>query len=189
MSAVYFIKTDSGYIMIDAGLSIKGLQASIKETMIDPNDVKWIFLTHSDYDHVGGLTLFPNAEIYMSEDELPLISVTAKRTIFGGNTMPSGINIGKIKLLHNGQELLCNGVKIECFKAPGHTLGSMLFLVDSKYLFTGDVVKIKSGKKSVHPYSMDTGLSKETLEQLNENFRNCLIIITSHYGLHYNTVN
>jgi hypothetical protein len=64
----------------------------------------------------------------------------------------------------------------------------MVYLVDSTFLFTGDVVKIKNGKKSVHPYRMDSGLSKKTLEQLNENLSNSLIL-TSHYGLHYNTVN
>jgi glyoxylase-like metal-dependent hydrolase (beta-lactamase superfamily II) len=186
MSAVYFIKTDSGYIMIDAGLSTKMLQASLAEAMINPNDVKWIFLTHSDGDHVQGLTLFPNALIYMSEDELPLINGTAKRSIFGGNAMPSGIDIEKIALLIDGQEVLFNGLKIESIKAPGHTIGSMAYLIDGKYLFTGDVGKVKNGNKNVHPYSMDTGLSKKTIEQLKESIDNCLIVFTSHYGIHNN---
>ena len=186
MSAVYLIKTDSGYIMIDAGLSTKRLQEFLKEFMINPDGIKWIFITHSDGDHVAGLTLFPNAEIYMNEDELPLINGIAKRAIFGGNAMPFGIDINKINLLFNAQELLINGIKIQCIKAPGHTIGSMVFLVDDKYLFTGDVLKIKDGNKSVHPYSMDTELSEQTIEQLKGIIQNCSIVLTSHYGLYYN---
>ena len=184
MSAVYLVKTDDGYIMIDAGLSPKALQASLEKAMIEPNEIKWIFITHSDGDHIGGLTLFPNAEIYMSKDELPLINGTAKRNIFGGTSLPSGIDIGKINLLVDGQELILNGVRIKCIKAPGHTIGSMVYFIDGKYLFTGDVIKIKNGKISSHPYSMDTELNKKTIEQLIKNI-NWSIILTSHYGVHY----
>ena len=187
MSAVYLIGTDNGYIMIDAGLSVRTLQASLTEVMVNPDDIKWIFLTHSDGDHVGGLTLFQNAEIFMSEDELPLINGTARRNILGGNSMPSGIDIGKINLLGDNQELSMNGVRIVCIKAPGHTIGSMVFLVDDKYLFTGDVLKIKDGNVTVHPYSMDTELSKKTIERLMGNI-NWSIVLTSHYGVH-NSVN
>jgi len=184
MSAVYLIKTDDGYVMIDAGLTSKALQKSLEEAMIDPDDIKWIFLTHSDGDHVAGLILFPNAEIYMSEDELPLINGEVKRSVFGGNTMPFGIDIDKIMLLADGQELLFNGVKIECIKAPGHTIGSMVYLVDGTYLFTGDVLKIKGETRSVHPYSMDTELSKKTIEQLESKIDTGLVVLTSHYGVY-----
>ena len=188
MSAVYFIETNGGYIMIDAGLSIKKLQASLKEVMIDPSDVKWILLTHSDGDHVTGLTLFPNAEIYMNEDELQLINGTTKRNIFGGTVMPSGIDVEKINLLFDGQVLQFNGVNIQCIKAPGHTTGSMVYRVDGKYLFTGDVLKIKNGKMSVHPYSMDKKLSKKTIEQLMGIIENSSIVMTSHYGLYQSQI-
>jgi glyoxylase-like metal-dependent hydrolase (beta-lactamase superfamily II) len=184
MSAVYLIKTDDGYVMIDAGLTSEALQKSLEEAMIDPNDIKWIFLTHSDGDHVTGLTLFPNAEIYMSEDEVPLINGTVKRSVFGGNTMPFGVDIDKIMLLADGQELSFNGVSIECIKAPGHTIGSMVYLVDGTYLFTGDVFKVKDGNKSVHPYSMDTELSKKTIEQLQSNIDDSSLVLTSHYGVY-----
>ena len=189
MSAVYLIKADSEYIMIDAGLSSDKLLKSIKEVRIDPNDVKWVFLTHSDGDHINVLTLFQNAEIYMNEDEFPLINGTAKRMVFGGNKMPSGIDIDKINLLFDGQELIFNGIKIQCIKAPGHTIGSMVYLIEGKYLFTGDVLKIKDGNKTVHPYNMDKELSKKTIEQLNGTINNCSIILTSHYGLYFNNVN
>jgi len=31
-------------------------------------------LTHSDFDHAGGLSLFENAEIYLSRDEEQMIT-------------------------------------------------------------------------------------------------------------------
>lgn len=182
MSAVFLVETTNGYAMIDAGLSPKKLQESLKEIFVDPDDVKWIFLTHSDGDHLAALPLFPNANIYMSEDELPLINGTLKRSILGGNSMPSGVNVDRITSLSNGQELLLNGTKVECISAPGHTYGSMLYLVDDLYLFTGDAFKIKNGNIGIHPYTMDKNLSKKTIEQLRETINGSSIVLTSHYG-------
>ena len=79
INSVYFVKTKSGYIMVDAGLNTKKTAASLKEAGIDIIDVKWILITHSDMDHVGALPFFANAEIYMCKDELPLINGTVKR--------------------------------------------------------------------------------------------------------------
>ena len=179
---VYFITTDNGYIMIDAGSDTKKIETSIKGAGIDANDVKWIFLTHSDYDHVASLPLFSNAEIYMSEDELPLINGTIKRSAVGRNKMPSGIDIDKIILLSNHQELSLGGIKVKCIKAPGHTNGSMLYLVDGKYLFTGDAFKIDNETIGVHPFSMDKILGKKTIEEMKEVINTSSIVLTSHYG-------
>jgi len=185
IGAVFFIKTDSGYIMIDSVSDINTLKTSLEENKISINDVKWIFLTHSDYDHVAGLALFPNADIFMSEDELQLIDGTSKRSPFGGNKMPSGADIGKIILLQDGQEFLFNATQIKSIKTPGHTNGSMAYLVDGQYLFTGDAFKIKNVNISVHPYTMDKNLAKKTIEQLTETISNSSIVLTSHYGLYY----
>ena len=184
-NSVYLIKTDSGYIMIDAGLITKTIENSLKEADINVNDVKWIFLTHSDGDHTASLTLFPNANIYMSNDEFPLINGTMKRNFLGANIMPAGINIDKIIPLSNGQEFLFDGTKIKCILAQGHTIGSMMYLVDDRYLFTGDAFKIKKGNMYVHPYSMDVNLSKKTVERFRETVKNSQIVLTAHYGIHY----
>jgi len=186
---VYLVNTGNGYIMFDAGLNAKNIENAIKEANINLNDVKWIFLSHSDGDHLSALTLFPNAEIFMSMDELPIINGTMKRSIFGGNNLPVGININKIIPLSNGQELIFNETIVKCILAKGHTNGSMLYLVDDNYLFTGDAFKIKNGNISVHPYTMDENLSKNTIEQLKDTINNALIVLTSHYGIHYNNRN
>lgn len=186
MAGVFLIKANDGYIMIDAGMSKKNIEKSLKDANMGTNEVKWIFLTHSDGDHVGALTLFPNANIYMSKDEIPLVNGSVKRSFMGYTSLPDGISIDRIIPLSNGQELLLNGTKVKCISAPGHTIGSMLYLIDESYLFTGDAFKIKNGNITVHPYTMDKNLSKKTIEQLKETISKSKIVITSHYGMHYN---
>ena len=186
MGGVYLINTGSGYLMIDAGLNIKNIERSLKESNINKNDVKWIFLTHSDGDHVAGLNLFPNAHIYMSKEELLLINGTVKRSVLGYNKLPKGININEILTLTNGQELLLDETKIKCISTPGHTIGLMMYLIDDRYLFTGDAFKMKNGNITVHPYSMDVNISKGTIEKLSDTINNIPVVLTSHYGIRYN---
>jgi len=183
-NTVYLMRVNKGYVMIDAGLNSKKLKSSLEEINIDTNEITSIFITHSDGDHVAALALFPNADIYMSKDEIPLINGEAKRIFFGGNRLPSGIGIERIIPLSNGQELTFNGTKIKCISAPGHTTGSMLYLLDDRYLFTGDAFKIRNKNISVHPYSMNTDLSKKIIEEMRDTINKCQAVFTSHYGIH-----
>jgi glyoxylase-like metal-dependent hydrolase (beta-lactamase superfamily II) len=183
---VYLIKTNSGYILVDAGLNKTRLKASFDKAGVNVNDVKWILLTHSDPDHTDALTLFPNAAIHIGKDELPLLDGTMKRNSFGGNKLPSGIDIKKITLLSDGQELLFGGVKVKCISAPGHTSGSMLYLTADSYLFTGDALMINNGNIGVQPFSKDKELNRKTIERLRETIDGASIVLTSHYGFKEN---
>ena len=79
--AIYLIKTESGYIMIDAGSGSSGVEAVLSGQGISTGEVKRVFLTHSDSDHVASLPLFPDAEIYMGEDEIDLVNGTKEALI------------------------------------------------------------------------------------------------------------
>ena len=179
---VYLVKTYNGYIMIDAGNDQKKLRSSLKEIGIGIDDVRWIFLTHSDSDHATAITMFPGAEIFMNEDELSLVNGTLKRNAFGKNKMPSKFDVYSINLLSDRQVLSCNGTSVQCIKAPGHTNGSMVYLIDGQYLFTGDAFKVKNGKLKVHPYTMDRKLAKLMIEQIQGILDTVSIVFTSHYG-------
>jgi glyoxylase-like metal-dependent hydrolase (beta-lactamase superfamily II) len=120
----------------------------------------------------------------MNEDELPLINGKIKRSATGYNSLPSGIDINKIVLLQDGSKLLFDGIKIECIKAPGHTNGSMAYLMDGKYLFSGDAFKVNKGTADIHPYTMDKELAEKTINKLKEISGKSSLILTAHYGYH-----
>ena len=183
IGTAFFIKADEGYIMFDAGTNAGKFSKSLSELGIGANDVKWIFLTHSDGDHVASLPLFPDAPIRMYADELQMVNGTAKRNAIASNKMPAGIDINKIILLSDGQELSVGGVGIRCFAAPGHTPGSMMYLINGDCLITGDVFSIKKGKIGIHPFTMDEKTAKATIERLGETISGSPLVLTSHFGL------
>jgi glyoxylase-like metal-dependent hydrolase (beta-lactamase superfamily II) len=185
--AVYLIKTENGYIALDAGTDLEKLEASLQEAKINPLDVHSLLLTHSDFDHVAGLSLFSQAQIYMNEDEIGLLNGTVKRTAFAGNSLPEEIDMNKIILLQDKKEIFLDGTKISHIKSPGHTIGSMSFLIDDEYLFIGDACKISKGTASVHPFTMNAETAQATIEELKSISKDCAIVLTAHYGF-YNEI-
>ncbi|MDR2687603.1 MAG: MBL fold metallo-hydrolase [Oscillospiraceae bacterium] len=185
-NCLYFLDTGGGWLVIDAGSDAKKVEAGMRKLGIDPADVRWVLLTHSDYDHVAALPLFENAEIYMGEGELGLLDGTVSRNGSGGNKLPDGIDLmNEIHLLPpDGAALLaCGDVRVRCTGAPGHTPGSMAYLVSGSWLFTGDAFKFKRGEVSVHPFTMDEAQAKETAAALKGIlYEGNLTALTAHYG-------
>lgn len=181
-NSLYFIKGDNGYILIDAGSDAKKIEQSLEEEQIDPAQVEHILLTHSDYDHVAGLGLFENADIYMSSEELQLIDGTTNRNGRGGNSLPEGISKEDLIYVEADETLLLDEREIQCMQAPGHTTGSMAYYVDGTYLFTGDAFMVSGGKVDVHPFTMDEATSKETIQMIQSTWKNSEVVFTAHYG-------
>lgn len=181
-NSVFLINTENGYLLVDGGSDNKKLEDAMEKLSVDPVDVKYILMTHTDYDHVAGLSLCPNAEILLSSDEMQMIDGTTKRNLFQNNSLPEGVDSNELTLLEDGDILELGGHTIECIAAPGHTKGSMMYLVDDEYLFTGDAFKILDNNISVHPYSMDKEVAENTIMSLEPIFNRCKLVITAHYG-------
>ena len=98
------------------------------------------------------------------------------------------IKIEDITLLQDSQELVCGNTTVKALKAPGHTSGSMVYLINNtRYLFTGDAFEISKGKIVVHPGSMDEALAEQTIEKLKETIDESSLVLTSHYGYYENS--
>lgn len=168
---MFLLEFSDGYIAIDVGQNKTNIKEELNRLNIDESEIKYVLLTHSHGDHVGALGLFENAQIYMSEDELQMIS----------NSLPDGINTESINLLKD-EELLLGERKIKCVKTPGHTLGAMTYLIDDNYLFTGDAVEISKETLKIHINTMDTKKAHESIEVIKNVIETCEYVFTSHYG-------
>jgi len=169
---VFLMDSGEGYLMIDAGSNAAKLEASLQDLGIAPDDVKWIFLTHADYDHTGGLTLFPRAMVIMGEDEYNAMGKPPRN-----NKFPEGA-IGPVNFLRDNELFYC-GLGVQAIHAPGHTAGSMAYLVDGQYLFTGDAMRIGKEPRT-HPFTDDQAQAEESLNMLME--LPWTMLLTSHYG-------
>ena len=179
----YLVGIEEGYVLFDAGTDAEKFESSLNDIGIDPEQILWVFLTHSDSDHVAALKILPNAKIFMGMEEIDLVTGKAKRSMFFTNKMPENVDLSQINLLTDGQELDFDEIYVKCIAAPGHTHGSMAYLINDKYLITGDAFKVSGGNLGVHPFTMDSNESKKTIEKLRNIVNSSQIVLTSHYGI------
>jgi len=181
-NSLYFLPADDGsYIVVDAGSDMTKIAETMTEQGIDPLSVAYVLLTHSDSDHVAALSLFSNAEIIINEDEEQMIDGTTKRNIIQKNNLPDDVR-SRLKYVGEGEILTISQYAVTCCKVPGHTLGSMAYLVNDEYLFSGDALGISNGKTVIHPYTMDKQTANKSIAKLLE-INDDVLIFTAHYGV------
>ena len=143
---IFFYRKGDTTIMIDAGYNYDRLEEKMSWLGIDPRSIRHILITHQDTDHVGAVEedspgLFKKAKLYIGETEdRYLTGQVRRRVIYGLYRLPQVTIPNKKKLLRDGETIRIGDIKIRCFLVPGHTWGHMVYLIDNKYLFTGDTL-------------------------------------------------
>lgn len=141
---VVLMPTSNGYILFDTGSygDRKELLNSLKDLGVNLSEIKGIFLTHFHFDHAVNIELFENAKIYMSEREYSYITsgfFEKASDLYVPKSMINYLLNRNPIILRDNEEVLDDIVAIDL---PGHTPGSMGFLLDStKTLIGGDAVK------------------------------------------------
>jgi glyoxylase-like metal-dependent hydrolase (beta-lactamase superfamily II) len=175
---MYLIKDGSEFIAIDAGQKNRTIKDEFQKLGLDPDQVRAVLLTHSDFDHVGAVSLYKNAKVYLPENEEQLINGETGRFLFFGNKL----DIESYKLLDDNV-LWIGSVKIMPIPAPGHTPGTTCYVINDRYLFTGDALRLQSG--SIVPFpkfiNKNARRARNSMDKLT-NLDNVQYIFTGHYG-------
>jgi len=175
----YVIRNGDGYIAIDAGGGGKGIaKAELSKLGIDPEQVSAVLLTHTDFDHTSALGLFKNAAVYISKQEVQVIDGSVPRMFGMKNRLKHNY-----KVIENDGELRFGTRKIKPILTPGHTSGSMCYLLDDTYLFVGDALSLQDGKVVLFNslFNMDDEIHRQSLKQLAQ-IQDASYMFTAHYG-------
>ena len=79
--------------------------------------------------------------MYIGETENRYLTGEVRRkVIYHLYKLPQVTILNRKRLLKDGETIRIGDIKIKCFLVPGHTGGHMVYLVDDKYLFTGDTL-------------------------------------------------
>ena len=155
-SAAYVIDTADGLILVDSGLDEDAghLKAEMAKLRLDWKRVRTILLTHAHGDHTGGaevLRLATGAKVYAGEGDVAVLSTGGPReAVFSTFYMPdhaphpTTVDVA----LKGGETITLGDVRIRAVAAPGHTPGSMCYLMehgDYTALFAGDVIMMLRG--------------------------------------------
>lgn len=137
----FVVNANGNYIMFDTGLPEskggKTLQR-LSELKISTADIKGIYVTHSHFDHIGGLlddsgkAAFPNAKLYFPSEEFSFINETMKDTA----QQIADAYKGRLVIFNSG-EILENDILP--ISAKGHTPGHTAYRL-ANLLFVGDLM-------------------------------------------------
>ena len=175
---MYLVRDGNDFIAIDAGIKPGNIRGELKKLDIDPDRVKAVFLTHTDSDHAGGLSVFKKAEVYLHKDEEQMINGETGRALWIGNK----IDVADYRLLDD-KTIRISGIRIKPVPTPGHTTGLTCYLVNDIYLFTGDAVSLRNGVIGLFPKYINKNArrARRSVDNITE-LDGVQYLFTGHHG-------
>lgn len=147
-------------LIIDLGGDFPIVMGRIKRMGLNP---KAILLTHGHFDHFQGA-------VYAKEEGIPIyISQQDEALLSSRANLSEPFGYGELYLsadciLKNGKNQI-GGFDVEVIPTPGHTAGSVCFLIDGK-LYSGDTLFCRSFGRFDFPTGNFNQLKKSITEVL-----------------------
>ncbi len=190
---IFFYRKGGKTIMIDAGYNYDRLEEKMGWLGIDPKSIRDILITHQDTDHVGAVEadspgLFRQARLYVGEIENRYLTGEVRRKVIYHLYKLPQVTIKDEKVLLKDEQVFHIGeIEIRRFHVPGHTWGHMVYLIDGKYLFTGDTIWFGAdgGYSFISALAEDNKLAVRSLAELEARLKKLGVkplFITGHTG-------
>lgn len=185
--------------IVDTGIAsspLEGMAPALAALGRRIEDVRWIFLTHGHIDHVGGAKALweltgRRATVVIHEADAPMLrsrqahvaeylngrgpyigdpdgeakQVAAAQAVISGEMEPT-------MMVRGGETIsLGGGVSVSVHAIPGHTPGSVAYVIDEQNdVFVGDAVQIH-GAANGFPGFTDPAAYRASLEYLRDEIR------------------
>jgi hydroxyacylglutathione hydrolase len=175
---LYLVKGTDGYVMIDGGNTPTAVEEGLRRLGIPKSGIRAVFLTHSDADHAAALAVLGAVPLYVGSGEESIIGGPGYRMYFMRNSLPD-----RRRHLDDGGTVDVDGVRVQAIGTPGHTPGSLSYLVNGHWLFTGDTISLKDGRAGpfVEFFNMDTPTETGSIEKLAK-LQGVEAVFTGHHG-------
>lgn len=131
--------------------------------------IKHVFDTHLHADHISGgrhIAAETGATYYLPPKD-------AEEVVFDYTPLEDGLTV----------QIGSSQIEVGALYSPGHTIGSTSFVIDSKYLLTGDILFIDSiGRPDLAGLAEDwVGDLRETLYSRYRKLAEDLIVLPAHF--------
>ncbi len=150
-AAVYAIETSEGLVLVDSGSDAEQdkLTRQIVQLGLDPGQVRAVLVTHAHGDHSMGampLKRKTGAQIHAGRGDAeplkrggPWEAIFSKFEMDGVEIHPTQVDVE----LSGGESLAFGDTRFHVLATPGHTPGSVCYLLDRgglRILFSGDTI-------------------------------------------------
>lgn len=160
----YILKDEdtSQLAVVDPAVCTDALVSLIEEL---GGDLRYIFLTHGHFDHIGGVGALLehfDAKVTLCEKELPLINDPELNGSAWNNLTVNQVNVDIA--LSDGDTIKLGDSELRFIHTPGHTMGSGCYVVD-ELMFSGDTLFYLSIGRTDFPTG-DSSVMMSSLKRL-----------------------
>ena len=149
----YLIENNKKGILIDPGLDTNKI---LKET--EDIEINYILLTHCHFDHIYSVNYLNKKTVSSKNCDK---NIKNPGIVLYNTSVKNGCSI----VMKDGEERDFDGILVKCIYTPGHTDGSVCYLIENN-LFSGDTLF----KRSIGRCDLPTG----NMSEIENSIRNII---------------